>query len=196
MIIPPVIIPALFGLAGHALSENADKRVWTGALARRAGRARMSAGKLVKTNPLPVGRYWIDVFEDGIPSWIGWSGGNLATVSVEKTEFYEGTTLLGKIAGWIYPWVPTPTNPDKVVQPDRVFVIFNVTSPTMWTIAETNGRPSIAPKGVIETSDDTVSKPKGKGLFDDLSPGVKIAVGGTAILGVAVLAGYAFRSFR
>lgn len=210
--IPPIVIPALFSLAGHGLSEHAEKRVWTGAMARRAQRAvenrgnhvtrtgkarpHMRAGKVVRQNPLPPGRYWIDVFPDGLPSWIGWSGGNLATVSIEKTEVYEGTSLLVQGLGWIYPWVPTPTNPDKVQQPDRAFVIFSVTAPTMWTISETNGWPAPAPKGVVETSDDTVQKPKGKGLFDDISPGVKITVGGIALLSVAVLAGYAVRSFR
>ena len=195
--IPPVVIPALFGLAGQALSENAERRVWTGALARRAQRANMrtgmKTGKLVKQNPLPPGRYWIDVFPDGIPAWVGWSGGNLATVSVEKTEFYKGTSKIREALGWIYPWVP---GTDPVI-PDRAWIIFNVSSPTLWdeNVSSAIGWPNTAPKNV-NTSDDTVQKPEPKGLFDGLSPGVKIALGGTTLLAAAVLAGYAVRSFR
>lgn len=153
--------------------------------------ARYQTGALVRTNPLPVGRYWIDIFPDGIADWVGWSGGNLATVSVEKTELYEGTSKIAEWLGWIYPWVPTPTNPDKTVLPDRVWVIFNVSAPTEWTIAGSVGWPSTAPKGVIETSDDTVQKPDPYAEQEDRLKWIKYSayglVGVVGLLAVAKL---------
>lgn len=129
-----------------------------GLIAERYKTGAVSVGA-VKTNPLPPGRYWIDIFPPGVASWVGWSGGNLNSVSVEKTEIYQGTTKLMTFLGWIYPWVPNLADPANTPQPDRAFVIFNVSAPTPWTIAETVGYPNNAPKGIVNTSDDTIQKP-------------------------------------
>lgn len=193
--IPPVIIPALFSLAGHGLSEHAEKRVWTGALRRRARAAHgMRTAKLEKANSLPPGRYWIDVFDEKKSVWDAWlATANIASdptsfgspsdrVQVEKTEYYE------------------PFEDDGKSYPGRYWILFRVYQSTPWgtLMAEQIGWPNTAPAS-IQTSDDTVQKPDPNDARTDWlpnSPGFKLAVGGTALLAVAVLAGYAFRSFR
>lgn len=140
----------------------------------------------VKANPLPPGRYWIDIFPDGVAAWVGWSGGNLATVQVEKTELYSGKNKLFEVLGWVYPWVPTP---QVVEQPDRAWVIFNVSAPTPWTIAESVGYPNNAPKGVVNTSDDTVTKPDPFQERDDWLEVIKWT--GIGLVGVGALWGVA-----
>lgn len=162
----------------------------------------IETGQVVHSDPLPPGRYWIDIFEKGLPAWVGWSGGNLSTVQVEKTEIYQGTSKVLEALGWIYPWVPA----DPVV-PTRAFVIFNVSAPTDWGVENDIGWPSVAPKGVIETSDDTVQKPKAEdtlpwwqggnqGGFKSWEPSTKFLVVGGVVLVVAVAASYAIRGFR
>lgn len=194
--IPAIAVPMLYSLAGKGLTEHAEKREWTGALTRRF-RNKSHGGILQKQNPLPVGRYWIDVFEDGIPDWIGWSGGNLATVHVEKTEFYKGTNKILEVLGWVYPWVPG----DNTVVPDRAFIIFNVSSPTNWGVEAELGWPNIAPPN-IQTSDDTVKKPVPEDTLpwwqggNQGLPEVKLALTGVAIAGGILAAAYVFRSFR
>lgn len=161
----------------------------------------MRTAKLEKRNPLPPGRYWIDVFPDGIATWVGWSGGNLATVGVEKTEFYKGTTKVQTILGWAYPWVPEPgvwpPQFDHTSVPDRAFIIFTVSSPTTWDIdvQKVLGWPNTAPTS-IQTSDDTSTKPAPAGWFDNLSPGLKITVGGIGLAAVVLGGAYVFRSFK
>lgn len=119
-----------------------------------------ATGLLEKREPLPPGRYWIDIFEDGTTDWVGWSGGNLATVHIEKTEFYKGTSKVFEVLGWIYPWVPG--NTESI--PDRAFIIFNVLSPTTWGIADKVGWPNTAPQS-IQTSADTSTA---QDVLDDL----------------------------
>lgn len=111
---------------------------------------RYATGALAKQDPLPPGRYWIDIFEPGVSTWVGWSGGNLATVQIEKTEFYKGTHKVLEVLGWLYPWVPG----SGTDYPDRAFIIFRVTQPTPWGVADIIGWPSVAPAN-IQTSADT-----------------------------------------
>lgn len=204
----PAIVPGfLFALGGKAISEYANERIWTGALVKRARlraalsggerpvRMAMSAGKLEKSNPLPVGRYWIDVFEAKKSVWDAWlATANIASdptsytgpsdrVQVEKIEYYE------------------PFEDDGKEYPGRYWILFKVVQPTPWgtLMAEQIGWPNTAPVN-IQTSDDTVQKPDPNDARTDWLPDVgplgKIAIGGTALLTVAVLAGYAVRSFR
>lgn len=215
--IPAVVIPMYYSLAGKALTEQAEKRAWTGALTRRlrkdgghvntGGKAVPSshggaltrrfshAGRLEKANPLPVGRYWIDVFDAKKSVWDAWlATANIATdpttytgpsdrVQVKKIEYYESFEDNGQ------------------TYPGRYWILFKVVEPTPWGVlmAEQLGWPNTAP-GSIQTSDDTVQKPDPNDARTDWLPDVgplgKITIAGTGILAVAVLAGYAVRSFR
>lgn len=157
----------------------------------------MRTAKLVKKNPLPVGRYWIDVFDNGYGTWNAWLvtanlqsdptsyGAPGLRVSVEKDEYYE----------------PFEHSETDEMQPGRHWILFNVLEPTPWGDANATkiGWPNTAPQS-IQTSDDTVQKPDPNDARTDWLPDVgplgKIAIAGTGILVVAVLAGYAVRSFR
>lgn len=144
-----------------------------GAIAQRV-RARTAA--LVRTEPLPVGRYWIDVFVEPFANrsiWDVWLQNALMTdsVHVEVTEH----------------------RPADSGGPARDFFIFRVKKPLGWMIAEYVGWPNTAPSG-IKSSDDTVQKPPPEpGLLDTLRkdglPGwVPWAVGGTiAVVGLVAL---------
>src|ERR1044071_7814320 len=109
-----------------------------------------ATGSLVKADPLPPGRYWIDIFEKDVDAWVAWNAAHVQTVQVEKTEFFEGDKTW-QYLGWVYPWVPGSGNMAAV--PDRAFVIFTVSAPTAWGIADRVGWPSEAPAGQIESSD-------------------------------------------
>lgn len=196
--IPVAAVAALYSLAGKGLTEHAEKRVWTGALTRRfrAGRTtidyyslattspkecrvkRIHAGMLERHNPLPPGRYWIDIFESGQQAWVFWTMYANVNLKILKMEHYEGDVSAG--------------------YESRDWILFETTAPLTWDteLAKKIGWPNIAGKNV-NTSDDTVQKPEAEGLFPkDWTPGLKLAVGGGAILAVAVLVGYSVRSFR
>lgn len=90
-----------------------------------------------RRRPLPVGRYWIDVFESSRTMWETWlrvAGG--ANVRVEHTEDF-------------------PANDGG---PARQFVIFATTAETMWPDAEMGFAPNVAGPEV-QSSSDTVQRP-------------------------------------
>jgi len=176
--IPAVIIPMFYSLAGHGLSENAEKRVWTGALIKHVRGNRMQTGKLEKTSPLPVGRYWIDIFEKGRATWQQWVKDVGPDIHILATE----------------------TFPADIDYPGsgRDWILFEVLYPPSWgnELAKTIGWPTIASKN-IEHSSNTSQTPEPEGLFGGIkSPGIKLAIGGVAIAGIALGAAYVFRSFK
>jgi len=95
---------------------------------------------LVKTEPLPVGRYWIDIFgtEDG-QAFTKWQAFNSEFVKIEKTEHYEANAEAG-----------APEGGD--------FVIFTVSQPVAWGLASRIGWPSTA-GAEVQTSQDTIQAP-------------------------------------
>lgn len=89
-----------------------------------------------RRNPLPVGRYWVDVIgDDAIRKFDGWLVQHSFTVHVEKTQHDDGSILMGR----------PPSN----------WVLFSVESPTKW---EGPGLPTVASPDV-RSKDDTVQKP-------------------------------------
>jgi hypothetical protein len=93
-------------------------------------------GVLMRTNPLPAGRYWLDVFGDNRDKMSTWLKTNAASLQVEDTESFEATTDF----------------------PARDFYIFSVKSPAPWD-AVTFGYPTVADSSV-KSSNDTVQKPQ------------------------------------
>lgn len=110
-----------------------------------------------RRNPLPVGRYWVDVFDlvSTAPATKGqneqtafraWLRRNAATVKVERTQSFD-------------------------TEPARDFYIFKVVASTPW---EGPGFPTIAPSGV-QSSDDTVTKlPPEKDPLDKLGDALSV----------------------
>lgn len=101
-----------------------------GALAAYSG-----LGTLMRDNPLPIGRYWIDVFGDNRDKLALWFRQNRDTVDALTTESFD-------------------KNPGG---PARDFYIFRVKAPTTFE-AVTFGFPTVAGSNV-QSSDDTVQRP-------------------------------------
>lgn len=182
--IPIAAVSALYQL-GYELADN-------GARDRRRDRARprglalmmlerqgnFRTAKLERGDPLPRGRYWIDVFSNAQMAWDVWLMGAGPRVHVISTESFEGDPDYGNLS--------------------RNWYLFEVVEPVPWNriAAPGLGYPTIAGKDV-KSSEDTVQKPGPSSFFpEDWSPTTKIFVGGTALIVGAAVVGYAVRSFR
>lgn len=151
----------------------------------------ISTGELEKSDPLPPGRYWIDIFQPNLAIFQAWFL-TAQDVVIENQESFEAD--------------------DEGGYPARTWYLFVVKTPVAWGLAGKGsppriGWPTIAGPGV-HTSDDTVQKPKGEdipifpsGPPDIFNPGAwepstKILVIGGIVLVVAIAASYAIRGFR
>lgn len=176
-------------------NRKRDGRAFVGMLDKAKHRVRrtpaihtgalIETGELQKADPLPPGRYWIDVFEDKLAVFQAWFLTTPGVVMENQEKFEpEGT------------------------YPARTWYLFEVKKPAPWGLATKLGWPTIATADV-RTSDDTVQKPDpstipvfptgGPDIFPDwkdVSPGWKVAVIGGVVLLVAVAASYAVRGFR
>lgn len=124
---------------------------------------RAIVGALERRNPLPPGRYWIDVFEPHSAAFSAWLSRQGGKVRVESTERF----------------------PANAGGPAREFVLFQVVQAVPW---EGPGLPTIADAGV-RTSADTVERPPpAQGPIDALTDEVRSAADTTRTV-VAVAAG-------
>lgn len=95
----------------------------------------VAVGAVERRNPLPPGRYWVDVFWSKRGAFTAWLSKNAASIKVVNVESYPGDMDAGYEA--------------------REWYLFQVLSPVAW---EGPGLPTVAGSGVT-TSDDTVQKP-------------------------------------
>ena len=121
-------------------------------------------GTLMRQNPVPAGRYWIDTFGDNRSKMAAWATTNQATVQVEDVESFE----------------------ENSGGPARDFYIFKVTAPTPWD-AITFGYPTVA-NSSVKTSDDTVQRPQVESTADILQ-GAADTVGKIAFWGAIIVGG-------
>lgn len=135
----------------------------------------LGVGAIERTNPLPVGKYWVDVFAPQEATFQSWLQKNKANIIVTSTESFDA---VGDY-------------------PSRNWRLFEVNAPVMW---EGPGFPTIAGPNV-KSSSDTSDRPapepdaidKLKGLGGDAASSVKTAmiVGGVVLVVVAgVLVAY------
>lgn len=123
---------------------------------------------LVKTEPLPIGRYWIDIFgTDDVQTFTKWHAFNAEFVKIEKTEHYEANAESG-----------APEGGD--------FVIFNVSQPVAWGLAPEIGWPSTAGTEV-QSAKDTIDRPPPETPFWEEAGTGKIAGWVPWVVGGAVL---------
>jgi hypothetical protein len=126
----PVIRPEGIYLNGHRVI--------------RLGLQGVGVGAMERANPLPIGRYWVDVFTPQEAAFQDWLKRNKGNVAVTTTESFE------------------PIDD----YPGRVWRVFEVNAPVPW---EGPGFPTIAGAD-IKSSDDTVQRPpKEKEPLDKLS---------------------------
>lgn len=135
-------------------------------------------GALVKTDPLPPGRYWIDIFgTEDVQTFTAWHAFNSAFVKIEKTEHYEPNAEAG-----------APEGGD--------FVIFVVSEqPVAWGMAPKLGWPSTAGSNVQSAADTIQAPPPEPNFWEQvdaegkkrLAGWVPWAIGGTVlVLGGAI----------
>jgi hypothetical protein len=94
----------------------------------RFGMEGVGVGAMMRTNPLPVGKYWVDVFTPQEAAFQNWLQRNKANVAVTTTESFDP---VGDFPG-------------------RVWRLFDVRAPVTW---EGPGFPSIAGPGVTSSAD-------------------------------------------
>ena len=120
-----------------------------------------------ETNPLPVGRYSLDVadFPEGhLQEWFDYSQANKSKLHVVETE----------------------EHPSQGDVPRRLFTIFKTTEPVFFP-AQNFGFPTIAPESV-KTESDTEQVPDDDAI-DPTSGALRVAL---IVGGVALVVGVAF----
>lgn len=93
---------------------------------------------LERRRPLPVGRYWADIFPQNRAAWSAWislnqNSGKASLVTTEHTPALSGA-------------------------PEHDFVIFETTSELVWPDDVMGFSPNVAGPNVT-SSDDTINKP-------------------------------------
>lgn len=96
----------------------------------RVIRLGMGLGKVERQNPIPAGRYWVDVFANDSDAFGAWISSNRPTVAVRTTEHFDS-------------------------DPSRDWYLFDVSAPTPW---HGPGFPTIAGPNVT-SSTDTAQRP-------------------------------------
>lgn len=127
-----------------------------------------------RRRPLPVGRYWADIFPAQQPKWGAWISvqRNAGNASIEATEHFDA---IGDSEA-------------------HDFVIWNTTAETIWPDDEMGFLPNVAGPG-IRSSADTVQRPEPEpdalGRIDawGKSIGRAIVTAGAVAGGVLVLFG-------
>lgn len=90
-------------------------------------------GALERHNPLPIGKYWVDVFEQDSANFYDWLAANKGAVQVTSTESF----------------------PSNGGGPAREWYLFKVSAPVSWNGP---GFPTIAEPNV-QSSSDTSQRP-------------------------------------
>lgn len=86
-----------------------------------------------RANPLPIGRYWVDVFEPDRAAFLNWIDANAGKLNILVKQYYM----------------------QNAGGPARNWFLFDVLQPVDW---EGPGFPTIATEEV-HTSEDTAQKP-------------------------------------
>jgi len=115
----------------------------------------VTVGALERRSPLPVGRYWQDIFAKQAADWNAWLAPALAsgTVTIENAEHFQADPLRDGS------WLPGGPSGDLNVIADRTWVLFNVVRPVDWPAVKL-GFPTIATQDVQQSS-DTADNPPG-----------------------------------
>lgn len=118
-----------------------------------------------RERPLPVGRYWIDVFASRRVAWEAWRNFAVPTYAVvEHTESF-------------------PSTGDNE---SREFVIFRVLTPVVWPDSEMRIGVNVAPN-TIRSSSDTVQRPESEpAAIDSFLAGLRQSLSTIAAVGVGI----------
>ena len=109
----------------------------------RLGLHGVGVGAIERRNPLPIGRYWVDVFDSKESAFQNWLKAHKAEVQVISAETFE------------------PVDNYE----GRVWRLFKVTAPVQW---EGPGLPTIAGPDVNSSADTGQRPPKEKDPLDTI----------------------------
>ena len=120
---------------------------------------------LERRDPLPAGRYWLDVFPSNQDAWDRWSNAmdSVGSVTIEHTEHFDA-------AGGA---------------PAHTFVIWSMTSPNVAYRAAGLPAPTIADVGVQTSSDTATRPPPTPGVLEQIEQ-TAASLGSSARVGIAV----------
>jgi len=116
---------------------------------------------LERRNPVPPGRYWLDVFPPNIATITAWTRANKGAVRVVSTEFFDST-------------------------PPRQWLMFDVLEPVPFDQL-TFGFPTVVKQAAsvakdgkpidtkVKASSDTADLGKDASIFDELSRGLGLS---------------------
>lgn len=136
-------------------------------------------GRLQRTNPLPIGTYWIDVIDaEHQQFFAGWTFDNQSKVKVLATEHFDAND-----------W-PECSSLDPTTGgcwPSRDWVKFQVLSPVTWDAVKLGFPNAIESGEVINTSSDTATEPDFGDNCDITCQAERVATA-VGIIGIGALA--------
>jgi hypothetical protein len=143
---------------------------------------------LERRNPLPAGRYWIDVVGNNIFIMEGWlkAVGPFAHVENQNLTPQKGTPPDGA------PVLPGPDAAGNFI-PEIIWYLFTTSKPLPW-ISQALGFPNVATADVHTKADTASRPPPVKGPLDDIIANLPSGEGMGSLALLAVLAYLEFGS--
>jgi hypothetical protein len=142
-----------------------------------------AAGKLERRSPLPVGRYWQDIFAKQARDWDLWVQPKIAdgSVKIVKFEYFRADPLHDGS------WLPDVLKPDSAgTIAARSWLLFDVVRPVAWPATKL-GYPTIADQ-TIQSSSDTAQVPAGPTPLEEIGDAITGVLKPVAYVAGAVLA--------
>lgn len=157
---------------------------------RVSGDAAAIIGALERRSPLPVGRYWQDIFGKQARDWSDWVLPKLddGSVKIVREEFFRADPLRSG------EWLPDVLRPGPGVIPERSWFLFDVVRPVDWPATKL-GFPTIATSDV-KTSADTAVNPPGPSPLEEIGDAVKGVTTPLIVLGGLFLGFKVLQAFK
>lgn len=123
---------------------------------------------LERRSPLPVGRYWQDIFQKQAVDWDNWVSPKLkdGSVAIVKLEHFREDPLHDGS------WLPDIFDPNAGRIAARTWVLFDVLKSVDWPATKL-GFPTIA--GNVQSSSETAQNPPGPSPVQEIGDAVSEA---------------------
>lgn len=137
-------------------------------------------GKLIRTSPVPIGTYWIDVIDtQNEADFAAWLLTNQDKVKVLHTEHFDAVN-----------WPDCPITEGEC-WPSRDWYKFQVLQPVSWNAVQFGFPDQIEPGEVINSSQDTATEPDFSDNCDIACQVKKSAIYAGLIAGSLLVAAFA-----
>lgn len=102
----------------------------------------LTSGQVLRTNPIPAGRYWVDVFGVRIPAAAAWFKGMSGLgVHVDATEHFPATEV-PEVRDW-YLFTYKPVGGVPVIWDQNTFGFLSIAGPEVKSSADTAQTPAL-----------------------------------------------------